>query len=142
MRLNEKLTRLRKGRGLTQTELAEKLQLSRQSISRWEVGLSIPSVENLVELSKIYDIPLDVLLSDDVQDARTPDTSEIRSKKVQPKHYLIKRIAIVGLALVIVAAIVLGAIIHNSNQKEVVDFSNMGQGVAIDPEDIEEKDLT
>lgn len=61
MGINEKLAELRKAKGLTQKELAETLHVSRQAISRWEVGTAAPSLDNLVRLSKIYDIPLDEL---------------------------------------------------------------------------------
>lgn len=47
MRLGEKLSFLRKQKGMTQMELAEKLDISRQAVSRWEQGISEPSTENL-----------------------------------------------------------------------------------------------
>ena len=61
MGMNEKLAELRKTKGLTQKELAETLHVSRQAISRWEVGTAAPSLDNLVRLSEIYGIPLDEL---------------------------------------------------------------------------------
>lgn len=61
MGINEKLAELRKAKGLTQKELAETLHVSRQAVSRWEVGTAAPSLDNLVRLSEIYDIPLDEL---------------------------------------------------------------------------------
>ena len=62
MELKDKLVSLRKGKGLSQLELAEILNVSRQSISRWEVGTSVPTMEKLIALSKLYDIPLDELI--------------------------------------------------------------------------------
>ena len=50
MRFGEKLSLLRKQRGMTQLELAEKLDISRQAVSRWEQGTSDPSTENLVSI--------------------------------------------------------------------------------------------
>lgn len=61
MGMNEKLAELRKAKGLTQKELAETLHISRQAISRWEVGTAAPSLDNLARLSEIYGIPLDEL---------------------------------------------------------------------------------
>ena len=75
MNLSEKLTRLRKREGLSQFDLAEKLQVSRQAISRWEVGTARPSMENLQVLSKLYQVPLDVLLEEDDEE-RLPPASE------------------------------------------------------------------
>lgn len=63
MQLNEKLILLRKQKGLSQIELAEKINVSRQAISKWETGVSLPSTENLILISNLYDIPLDSLVS-------------------------------------------------------------------------------
>ena len=59
----ERLIKLRKEKGLSQEELAEKLGLSRQAISKWERGESSPDMENIVQLTKIYDLSFDELLS-------------------------------------------------------------------------------
>lgn len=56
MSLAEKLVALRKQKGLTQMDLAEQLNVSRQAISRWEVGAAVPSIDNLRILSDIYEI--------------------------------------------------------------------------------------
>ena len=54
MKLNEKLHSYRKKSGLSQQELAEQLDVSRQSVSKWETGITVPSVEKLILLSKLY----------------------------------------------------------------------------------------
>ena len=54
MVLSEKLAALRKEHGYSQLYVAERLNVSRQAISRWEVGSSVPSTENLMELSRLY----------------------------------------------------------------------------------------
>ena len=64
MELSQKLKELRKKQGLTQLELAERLFVSRQAISGWEAGTSRPSTENLQSLSKLYNVPLEMLLDD------------------------------------------------------------------------------
>lgn len=64
MKLEEKLVSLRKAKGLSQMKLAEKMNVSRQAISRWETGAAIPSSENLKYLSDLYSVSLDYLLSD------------------------------------------------------------------------------
>ena len=61
MELNERLAQLRKEHGLSQNDLAEKLNVSRQAISRWEQGLAMPSSDNLIYLSRLYGITLDEL---------------------------------------------------------------------------------
>lgn len=67
MNANEKLLSLRKEKGLSQLELAEALNVSRQAVSRWEVGASVPSMDNLAALSRLYGVPLEDLLDDSVQ---------------------------------------------------------------------------
>lgn len=62
MELKQKLSDLRKGKGLTQLELAEMLSVSRQAVSRWEVGAAVPTLDNLISLSKVYGVALDELV--------------------------------------------------------------------------------
>lgn len=62
MNFAEKLIALRKGRELTQEQLAEQLNVSRQSVSKWESGQVVPEVEKIVELSRVFDISIDHLL--------------------------------------------------------------------------------
>ena len=71
MKFHEKLMSLRKGRGLSQEELGMELQVSRQTVSKWESGQSYPDFQRLVLLSDYFDMTLDELVKDvDVQDVR------------------------------------------------------------------------
>ena len=65
MELNEKLISLRKQNKLTQAQVAETLDVSRQAISNWERGAVLPSTDNLKALSRLYQVPADSLLNDD-----------------------------------------------------------------------------
>lgn len=62
--LADKLKELRKERGLTQEELAEELDVSRQAIAKWESGIGLPDVENLKMLSQYFRVSTDFLLFD------------------------------------------------------------------------------
>ena len=62
MDVSEKILQLRKANGFTQEELAEKLNVSRQSVSKWESGQSVPELEKLVALSEIFQVSTDHLL--------------------------------------------------------------------------------
>ena len=64
MKLSEKIIRLRKGRGLSQEELAERLGVSRQAVSRWETGEAVPDTEKVIQLSRIFHVTTDYLLLD------------------------------------------------------------------------------
>lgn len=64
MKFHEKLYTLRKGANMTQTELAEKLGVSRQAVSRWEMGTAMPDIDNLIAMSDLFDVTLDDLLKE------------------------------------------------------------------------------
>jgi len=64
MNLSEKIQNLRKEKNLSQEELGELLEVSRQSVSKWESGLAMPEIEKLVMLSEIFGVTTDYLLKD------------------------------------------------------------------------------
>ncbi|WP_265456108.1 helix-turn-helix domain-containing protein [Enterococcus sp. HY326] len=66
MRLGEKLLHLRKSKGLSQERLSAEITVSRQAISKWELGESTPDVENIIQLSRIFDVTTDFLLDDEL----------------------------------------------------------------------------
>lgn len=68
MILSEKIFFLRKKSGLSQEELAEKLGVSRQSVSKWETGQSIPDLDKTISISKFFDCSTDWLLNDDLDE--------------------------------------------------------------------------
>ena len=81
MTFREKLTALRKSRGMSQEQLAEELNVSRQSISRWEQGSAMPDAGNLLQLSKIFGVSVDYLLHDDyTSDLDLPKVQEVKKE--------------------------------------------------------------
>ena len=68
MKLADKLVYLRKKQGLSQLKLAEMMNVSRQAISRWETGIAVPSAENLKYLGNLYNVSLDYLFNNDVDE--------------------------------------------------------------------------
>ena len=64
---NENLKRLRKEKGVSQEELAVKLNVVRQTISKWEKGLSVPDAQLLISLSEILETPVSVLLGETIE---------------------------------------------------------------------------
>lgn len=67
MKFGEKLSLLRKQRGMTQMELADELDISRQAVSRWERGTAEPSTDNLVSIGKLFDVSVDALVDENLQ---------------------------------------------------------------------------
>ena len=80
MTLGEKLSSLRKKQCWSQVELAEKLNVSRQSVSKWESDLSVPDIDKIIKLSEIYSVSTDYLLKSAV-----PETKEETENESQPK---------------------------------------------------------
>lgn len=78
MEFNNKLYELRKQKGLSQEELANRLNVSRQTISKWEVGESTPDMEKLAAISELFDISLDELVLDKAtkKEASTEQTTK------------------------------------------------------------------
>ena len=70
MKLSEKLIALRKEKGWSQEDFAEKLDVSRQAISRWENGSAQPDAQNILRISKLFDVSADYLLNDDCERER------------------------------------------------------------------------
>ena len=77
--IGKNLTRLRKMANLTQLELAEKLNYSDKSVSKWEQGNGIPDVRILLQLSELYGVTLDDFVRDHTQDAVMPK----KTKRIQ-----------------------------------------------------------
>lgn len=66
MRLSDKIIELRKERGWSQEDLAERLDVSRQAVSRWENGTALPDAGNILQLSRLFGVTADYLLNDDI----------------------------------------------------------------------------
>ena len=67
MKLSDKIIQLRKANGWSQEELAERLKVSRQAISRWEGATAQPDVANILRLSKLFGVTTDYLLNDEYE---------------------------------------------------------------------------
>ena len=72
MKFGEKLQKLRKQNGLSQEQLAEKLNVSRQAISKWEMG-TIPDMENVVKIGRYFDCSLDYLMNNEMDSESEKD---------------------------------------------------------------------
>ncbi len=81
MNITKRLVELRKQTGLSQEDFAEKLGLSRQSISKWETGEAIPDVDNLILLSQKYDVSIDYILLGKEHSTTEATKSEKTKKK-------------------------------------------------------------
>ena len=76
MSFSENLQFLRAQAGITQEQLAEELDVSRQSVSKWESAQSFPEMDTLLRICGLYDVNLDTLLRGSVEESRTADTAK------------------------------------------------------------------
>ncbi len=86
MKISDKITSLRKQKGWSQEELAYQLNVTRQAVSKWESGQSLPDTEKIIQLSKIFQVTTDYLLLEDYQQ------DQIEQNEID--HYLTKEQAI------------------------------------------------
>ena len=84
LKLEERLTALRQEKGLSQADVAEQLDVSRQAISRWETGKVVPTVDNLACLSRLYGVPMEALLYGD--EGAEPVRQETKEEAPEPEE--------------------------------------------------------
>lgn len=133
MKLEEKLVSLRKEKGISQLKLAEMMNVSRQTISRWEVGTAVPSTENLKYLGRLYDVPLEYLLHDDAPEP-------IRAnRELERETNGTKKIRTVSLILIIIGIFVaiLGASLFGNKEEKPVPMDNIEGSEMITESDFE-----
>ena len=78
--LNENIKSIRKSKGLSQEELAVKLNVVRQTISKWEQGLSVPDADMLISISEVFETPVSALLGETIVEAKADDLKAISEK--------------------------------------------------------------
>lgn len=123
MELNERLYELRKNNNWSQEELAEKLDVSRQTISKWESDKAIPELEKLIKLSEIYNITLDELVKGEVPENIVKENSNKKIQKLKSflkKHW--KKILII-FSIIILIILILFFINISRRLSIIYDFS-------------------
>lgn len=83
MKVGDRLKEYRLKKNLTQTEVADKLNISRQSVSKWENNHSYPEIDNLIMLGNLYDVSIDVLLNQ----SNTKDKNTTETKLPEKNNY-------------------------------------------------------
>ena len=112
MSFSEKLIRLRKQHGFSQEELGYKLNVTRQTVSKWELGQTVPEMNKLISLSQIYGISLDELTNEDklnVDNTTKKDDINIENEnKNKTKDKDLRKILIPLIIALVVIALILG----------------------------------
>ena len=118
MSLAEKLVNLRKQKGMTQMELAGELHVSRQAISRWEVGAAVPSTDNLMVLSELYGVSLDCLLYDDEEKPSIEySVQKPNEKDGKDRRKILCRYIGVGIVVLVMVVVITTLVMILQNQR-------------------------
>ena len=110
--LNENIKAIRKSKGLSQQELAIKLNVVRQTISKWEQGMSVPDSDMLISISEVLETPVSILLGETVVETKVSDL-EVISEKLEiinlqlAQKKIARRKIIQGLLITLCAVIVI-----------------------------------
>ncbi len=126
MKFEEKLYSLREEKKISQNELAEILDVSRQAISKWEMGRAMPDTKHLILISQYFNVSLDYLVNDDINDKDTKThvrkdiSNEENTVAEKCKKKIISRILIVILLL---AILICGNLFHSPAGSSIIFFS-------------------
>ncbi len=124
--LKDNLKTLRKNKGLSQEELSVKLNVVRQTISKWEQGLSVPDAEMLISISKVFDTPVSTILGENIDEKEKNDlkvisekleviNEQLFKKQKQKKKIYVNALIIVDVCLIIlfISLVMLGSPYQN-----------------------------
>lgn len=114
MKFNEKLKTLREEKGYTQDEIASRLNIARQSVSKWEQGINEPDFDTVKKLCVILDCTISELLDDD---------GEVNSSKEAKKANALKWVKCTTFILSIIGALVLVAMIFAADEQAVIHWN-------------------
>lgn len=131
MNLSERLAELRKKKGLSQMELAEALNVSRQSVSLWENGSTTPTVDRLQLLAEFYGITMDELFYpiEEKPKAEAPEAPP-QAQKSRYRFWLC-----IAIVVILAVGVLIAAVAHRQDEVTPISMDDLG-GVAIDPDEI------
>lgn len=127
--LSEKIRELRRTKGLSQEELADKLNVSRQAVSKWETSAAVPTTETLIELADCFGVSLDYLLRDDCSHKQSKRPPEPKKRSAARRT-----LGILLICAAVFAVVVLVFLQLTGNGSSVTDSSAVtldGNGIVI-----------
>lgn len=141
MKLSERLLQLRTERDVSQIELAEALNVSRQAVSRWETGQSTPSAEKLQFLAEFYGVTLDELFYS-VEGKPKAQKAAPQATGEKPKRKWVYLCA-AAVVIVLLTAVLIAAIdhkAHNEDVKEPIPIDEL-EGIVIETDRTQDIEL-
>lgn len=128
MTLGERLAKLRKEKGLSQEEVADKINVTRQTVSKWELDQSLPDFDRIMPLCKLYGISSDELLTGNIEqkDENLDDVNSERAIEVRRKKAITVSISLVLFVLAIIWVIAIDELFDASDALLVGGFFILG----------------
>ena len=123
MEIGKKIMELRKKSGLSQEELAEKVGVARQTISKWELGETSPDLKQSKELSKIFNVSLDELTDNDIKDIlveKTSNTEKLAGIILKLIKFII--VFVIVLPILLIGLRIIFKNIHESNSGRLMNI--------------------
>ena len=112
MKLSDKLIELRKEQGWSQEEFAEKLEVSRQAVSRWENETALPDAQNILRISRLFGVSADYLLNDDYEKEQSTPPKACAEQEASIPAKKPHRMRTIGLSILLtVAGVALGTVV-------------------------------
>ena len=124
MEIGNKISELRKKSGLSQEELADKIGVARQTISKWELGETSPDLKQSKELSKIFKVSLDELTDNDIKDLlieKTSNTEKLAGLILKLIKFMV--IFVIALPLLLIIIKIISKNIYEKNSGRLMQVS-------------------
>lgn len=122
MKFEEKLINLRKQKSMSQEELAEHLSVTRQTISKWELGQSKPDMDKLLEICRLFEVSVETLTNETVSIGKEKVTSKHKKKE---RKYILYILIVILIASVATLAIRIGMAKEEKEQNQNGFFNNI-----------------
>ena len=132
MTCGEKITLIRKENNLTQEQFAEMMNVSRQSVSKWELGTAYPDTEKLIRISKLFSCSLDYLLKDEIE--KKDLILEQESDQRRKDYFLVVFFTYLSFAPIFGWILGLYGIYHQKktiNNRKMMILSIVGSGISL-----------
>lgn len=117
MKFNEKLIKLRKEAGFSQEELGNKLNVARQTVSKWELGETTPEMDKLIKISEIFNVTLDELIKEESINEKINNTNSQKLAGMVIKILKGLGIFLITLLVISIILIITGLVIFNKTSE-------------------------
>ena len=119
-KIKNKIRELRISKKLTQQELADELHVTKQAISKWEKGKSVPDIISVELLSSFFGVSADYLINDSIETAKTETTTVISSKRINKLSAVLISALALTFAVIIALSITLGVLLNKNKSDTVI----------------------